>query len=109
MSAYNSRFIVNVFARIAAERCRQQELLKAGKFTYTCSSPVVDDNRKLRILVEEVGEVAEAIERLEMSKRGHLPAKEHLREELVQVAAVAVAWLESLEKSEIGNRKSEIQ
>jgi NTP pyrophosphatase (non-canonical NTP hydrolase) len=75
--------------------------LHAGKFTFTCASPVACDNRKLRVLVEEVGEVAEAIDHLEQLNRTSKAAakqRDHLREELVQVAAVAVAWLESLEE-----------
>lgn len=93
----NAPALMNVMARVAKERIRQQELFRAGKFTFTCASHTADDNRKLRILVEEVGEVAEAIDRVENSKINHLPAKEHLRDELVQVAAVACAWLESME------------
>lgn len=45
-----------------------------------------DPLKKLAILAEEFGEVANAI--LEQDKA-------NLREELVQVAAVCVAWLES--------------
>lgn len=43
---------------------------------------------KLTVLVEEVGEVARAI--LERS------SQRHLHDELIQVAAVAVAWAECL-------------
>ena len=79
--------------KICAERERQQELFKAGKFTFTCASRIADPVRKLRVLMEEIGEVAEAIEKLEMKK---LDAACFLRSELTQVAAVAVAWLEAL-------------
>ena len=51
--------------------------------------------RKFRILAEEIGEVANALDRLEMINC--MTNQKHLREELVQVAAVAVAWLEALE------------
>lgn len=48
--------------------------------------------RNLSILLEEVGEVAKEVNEL------HEPgAQQRLREELVQVAAVAVAWLECLD------------
>jgi hypothetical protein len=86
---------MDVFERIAQERVRQQELLRSGKITFSCSSPIVDDNRKLRVLTEEVGEVAEAIDALE--NKNDRKRFDHLREELVQVAAVAVAWLEAME------------
>lgn len=49
-----------------------------------------DEGRKLRILVEEVGEVARA---LNDAPRGGSPAKLH--HELLQVAACAVAWVEA--------------
>ena len=100
MSAKNSPLMMDVFERIAQERVRQQELLRTGKITFTCSSPIVDDNRKLRVLAEEVGEVAEAIDHLEQLNPKSPAAKKqlaHLQTELVQVAAVAVAWLESIE------------
>lgn len=68
-----------IFELIRAERARQD--IKWGA------------NRKLAstlwltILVEEIGEVARAI----LERQG-------LKDELVQVAAVAVCWLEELEK-----------
>ena len=87
----------DVLALIHAERDRQEMFLKTGKFTFTCASAVADSRRKLRVLVEEVGEVAEAIDILELTKAGRKAAIKHLRDELTQVAAVAVAWLESME------------
>lgn len=53
----------------------------------SCPNPV-----RLRVLVEEVGEVAEAMGRPEDGNGRH-----DLRSELVQVAAVAVAWIEGLD------------
>lgn len=50
-----------------------------------------DPLRALRVLVEEVGEVADAIPR---EKGG---SEEHLALELRQVAATAMIWLENLE------------
>lgn len=70
---------------IIEERVRQENLKAAGRFTYTCadSTPTLAD--KLAILAEEFGEVARAV------CEGD---KENLRTELVQVAAVCLAWLE---------------
>jgi hypothetical protein len=98
----NSPCFMDVMARVTKERIRQQELFLAGKLSFTCASHTADDNRKLRVLVEEVGEVAEAIDLLEAAEsRGDGAAsalrREELHAELVQVATVAVAWLESLE------------
>lgn len=69
------------------ERRRQE-----AKFpNRTCADPLPPE-LKVAVLVEEVGEVARAV--LE-----HEPA-DRLRDELVQVAAVAVAWLEALQRAD---------
>lgn len=78
-----------VFERVAAERRRQSELKASGKFAYTAADDVVG-GLKLAILVEEVGEVAKAL------NEGDDLAS--LQAELVQVAAVATAWAESIER-----------
>lgn len=69
---------VGIFERIAAERKRQ-----LAKFPHEAEDT---DAVSLAILVEEVGEVARALNDDDTG--------EHLDEELVQVAAVAVKWLE---------------
>ena len=74
----------DVYALIDAERVRQVE--KWGR-EGDCSSPLVSPPVKVAVLTEEVGEVARAV----------LDSDEgNLRDELVQVAAVAVAWLEGM-------------
>lgn len=77
-----------VLCDIGDERERQEELKAAGRFPHTCADDVPDSD-KLVILVEEVGEVARAIQSRDRA---------NLREELVQVAAVACAWVEALDK-----------
>jgi len=67
------------------ERQRQRQLLYAGMIPWACEDPDTDNGYKLVVLTEELGEVARAI--LDGG---------NLKEELVQVAAVAVAWAESL-------------
>ena len=94
----------DVFTRISAERGRQSLLLRQGKLLFNCSSIVVDPRRKLRVIVEELGEVAEALFRLEASDSK--ASREHLITELVQVAAVAVAWLEALLQPEGAARQA---
>jgi len=78
-----------VFAAIVQERHAQA--IKWGKphawGQGDCSSPHVDQTVKAAVLAEECGEVARAV--LDMDP-------EQLRAELVQVAAVAVAWLEGM-------------
>ena len=53
-----------------------------------CSSTLVPPIVKAAVLTEETGEVVRAV--LDVER------EDQLRRELVQVAAVAVAWLESL-------------
>jgi NTP pyrophosphatase (non-canonical NTP hydrolase) len=110
-------------ADINEERKRQEELRIAGKFLWTCADPDQSNPRKLAVLTEETGEVAREVteEMIFQDKvkrdpcsvkhsfldtfsgsanRGHIKAKHRakLREELVQVAAVCVAWIESLDQ-----------
>jgi hypothetical protein len=76
-----------VLKDISAERERQEALREEGSLVYTAACPDCPDVLRLAALVEEVGEVARAL---------HDGDFENLREELVQVAAVAVAWVEAL-------------
>lgn len=80
-------------AAVSAERDRQDRLKAAGRFTHTCADPMSNADR-LIVLIEEVGEVARAI----MPDEDR-PAtwRRDLRAELVQVAAVAVAWVEGID------------
>lgn len=78
-----------VVEKVAAERKRQNELKAQGKFTHTAADEV-DAFKKLAILLEEVGEVAKAL------NEGDDLAS--LQDELVQVAAVAIAWSEGIER-----------
>lgn len=55
-----------------------------------------DDGYWLAILTEELGEVATEIQNKD---------KQRLREELYQVAAVAVAWIEALDRKELERMK----
>lgn len=82
-----------VFGRIVQERIRQKRLLREGKLLFNCNSPFADDHRKLRVLMEEIGEVAHELDRMERRKdrRADLFAREDLQDELIRVAAVAVA------------------
>lgn len=73
-----------VLTAIRKERTRQDKLWGELNRTYT-------HERWLAVLTEEVGEVA----------RDVLEGKPTLREELVQVAAVAVAFIESLDEEEV--------
>lgn len=69
---------------LSDERKRQNEKFPAQHARIAAGQ--VDNGLMLAILVEEVGEAAKAI--LEDT---------NLREELVQIAAVAIAWIEGLD------------
>lgn len=78
-----------IIAAIGAERMRQEQLWN-GPHDWgsgDCSSALVEPSTKAAILAEECGEVARAV----LDK-----ADTSLRTELIQVAAVAVAWLEGM-------------
>lgn len=77
------------YALIDAERERQAAKWQAPGYwgEGDCSSQSIAPIVKAAVLSEEAGEVARAV--LDLDPDG-------LRGELVQVAAVAVAWLESM-------------
>ena len=79
----------DIYAAIDAERERQADKW-GGPHDWgsgDCSSPAVHDSTKLMVLTEECGEVARAVLDLDVDAT---------RTELIQVAAVAVAWQEAL-------------
>jgi hypothetical protein len=81
-----------IYKDIERERDRQELLRDDGKFENTPASQGVDDVECLAMIVEEVGECANDI----LENR-----REDLRTELIQVAALAVAWVERLD-AELG-------
>jgi hypothetical protein len=87
-----------IYSAIDAERKRQGEKW-GGKHAWgmgDCSSLGVAPVVKMAVLSEEVGEVARAL----LGSTADAWTSDDLRAELVQVAAVAVAWLESLTEVE---------
>lgn len=91
-----------VLGRVAEERARQEQRKADGRFKFTCADPgpgAMTNAEKLTVLVEEVGEVAREVLTQDGRRlaRDSVGTREALRDELVQVAAVAVAWAESLE------------
>lgn len=78
----------NVLRMVRIERDRQDTLIAEGVIPHDLALAYVPSGLKLGVLTEELGEVAKALNDQEGSER--------LREELVQVAACAVAWAESL-------------
>lgn len=84
----------SVLAAVRAERVRQEELKAAGRFKHTAADNI-DPMIKFGMLGEEYGEVArESLAVLGLVQEEADPEK--LYKELIQVAAIAVAWAESL-------------
>lgn len=87
-----------IITAIRAERRRQDRRFGIRSI----GSKSVNLDTKLRILVEEVGEVARAIDLIDEAQQTRGPhallgtRRQNLRDELVQVAACAVGMLESL-------------
>ncbi len=81
---------------IVAERLRQDVLCARGKFSATLAHDShLTPSDKLVVLAEEFGEVSEIIAD-SLAKAATLDT-DHLREELIQVAACCVAWVENLD------------
>lgn len=77
-----------VLRAVRKERARQEKLHGPK----TCASSGLPTPIKLAVLTKEVGEVAKWI----CEHWGTVVETDDLRAELIQVAAVAVAWAESL-------------
>jgi hypothetical protein len=87
----------DVLAEVGHERERQESLRLAGKFRATCATTgehEMSDPECLAVLAEEFGEAARAVSE-GIAGNSEL-GRTHLREELIQVAAVAVAWAERI-------------
>ncbi|OQW34855.1 MAG: hypothetical protein A4E20_01375 [Nitrospira sp. SG-bin2] len=79
----------DALAEIVAERNRQERLKASGKFAHSCADNALSHTACLPVLAEEFGEVARAICEWDTL---------NLRDELIQTAAVCLAWLEGLEE-----------
>jgi NTP pyrophosphatase (non-canonical NTP hydrolase) len=84
-----------ILQAVQDERLRQNKLVEQGKIPFNCADKARPHSQKLPILVEEIGEVAQAMMQVTTGSSSH-DAKRDLQKELIQVAAVAVAWAESL-------------
>ena len=89
-----------VLADVGAERERQVRLRDAGRFRYTLADAGMSDMERLAALMEEVGEAARAL----LERNGAVNDKHggELRKELVQIAAVCVAWVERIDADRMG-------
>ena len=81
-----------VLVAVELERQRQDKLFENGKIPWNLTDVTIDDSIKLSVLMEEIGEVAR-----ELNETNGVP-HQSLYNELVQVAAVSVAWAESIQE-----------
>jgi hypothetical protein len=111
----NEKIFCAIVDDLETERIRQERLREGGKFTHTCATPGITDSTCTRVLQEEVDEAldeADAMRRT-MSKvtrtmNDHagneaivnLANVGKLRDELIQVMAVACAWVERLDQQQ---------
>lgn len=86
-----------VLGEVFDERERQEtkcaEKRAEGENWRTCADPLCADDIRLPVLAEEFGEVAKELNDARAENREPGP---NLRVELIQLAAVAVAWAEAL-------------
>lgn len=78
----------SALSKITRERERQDILKSEGRFEFTAADSECPNHLRLEMLVEEIGEVARAKQNKDNG---------NLKEELVQTAAICLAWLEYLE------------
>jgi len=84
-----------VLELVYSERVRQDKLRDGGRFPNTLADPGMSDLGRITALGEEYGEACEALQEA-IGSVNNLKGAE-LRKELIQLAAVAVAWVEYLE------------
>lgn len=90
------RFTAQSLARIAIERNNQETLKEKGKFRNSCADEGVHDNWRFTVLGEEFGEVSRELNESSEFGIGRENNDAKLASELIQVAAVCVAWLEAI-------------
>lgn len=89
----------HILTDIGSERKRQEQMKKEGRFLYTCADLEMTNYERFCVLGEEIGEVAREVltqseRRLARDTEGTLS---NMRKELIQVAAVATAWVEAID------------
>ena len=103
MAAVSFDVLSKAMGAVVAERSRQEKLKAEGRFAVSCADRgegELSHAERLTVRVEEVGEVAREV----LAYAARVPAPldvtetiEALRGEVVQVAAVALAWIQALD------------
>ncbi len=106
--------MAKVLKAVRDERHRQEVLLLQGKFPWSCDNVEVTDIKKLGVLAEEFGKAVKEAAQIQEQYDRNYPGEDLnlindniaravrrrrklLRTELIQVAAVCVAWCEALD------------
>jgi hypothetical protein len=84
--AMDAAIYVDIWRSILGERLRQDERREAGDFKFTLNMDGLNDFERLACLTEELGEIAKCVLMSGISG--------NLAKEIVQIAALSVAWLE---------------
>lgn len=90
---------IEALADIQRERERQESLKRMGRFLHTAADDGPTNADRMTWLAEELGEVAKEVTSQPDYNRGALTAdtsgtRDGLRNEITQLAAICVAWLE---------------
>ena len=89
--------LFDVLFHVETERKRQLILKAQGRFKYTPSDEELTDFERLAMIAEELGEVSRnCLARAELVTDGE-KSDPALYKELGQVAALSVAWMQSLD------------
>jgi NTP pyrophosphatase (non-canonical NTP hydrolase) len=91
------RLLIPILSAVNQERCRQERLKAEGRFKHTPSDPEMHDRDRIAALGEEYGEVCGAL--LAETGNANDRTNQDLRKELLHVAAVAVAWIEAIDRA----------
>jgi len=83
---------VLAYGDIEVEMQKQYDLKAAGRFAHVPSDKEMSDDVFLRIVVEEVGEVARALHEHDGSEAADI----HLYKEITQIAAICAARMEGM-------------
>jgi hypothetical protein len=94
----------DILVEVFRERVRQELAHLDGKHPIRIADPYTHNGFRTAVLLEEVGEVAHEVNEMlgEQAKHGNWSRQRetNLKKELIQVAAVAVAWVRGLENED---------
>lgn len=83
---------LDILHDVEKEMERQDSLKLAGKFKYTLDDKEMTNLVRAACITEECGEISKAV----LAFEGLAPDDEaNIKEELIQVAALCIKWLES--------------